>query len=560
MGFYTSSKKKIGFVLALMFVFLLSFPCNSTAESLEKGDVLFRDLNMCEWQKWVSEIWGWFATSKSLGEIKRYVNEEAGHVGIFTEWNRVKDGKGNVSENDLTVYHMQDGGLAVTTVTGFKNPVPPFGCWGMEKPMYWGAGTSSNLSYVERNELVKLVEGLINQLEYGVIKYKNPPSFRCDGLIEWLYEQIGYNLVDDNINDPTSLSASKQMAVLAPSFGQMQFLFYKDPTVTVYANDGENGSGVALVDFFVDGEYKGYDDHPSPFGDYYKKDVPPPINPCWWKRTIRAVAYDQAGNKTEVSENLFFWKPGCDNPDDNYSVGIGSSLPPNLGKYSNGSEVGSLQVGYSNYTENLLATFKRNFIYVYSQLSPSELLKQTNVLVVSSGSFYGMENSAVFKDTLAEYVKSGGTLLVFAQQHGYQYSALPTPDGKPIEAYGWIEDQSCVYRSSYVSTWHQVLAGLSQSVPSVNVDGYFTSYPAGSISLLKKTANGQPAMIMYSYGNGYVIATTIYTDFAYSMGQASAEEKALFRDIVTWARQPAQLPEIRPGGMVEVPQFRGRHT
>ncbi len=41
------------------------------------------------------------------------------------------------------------------------------------------------------------------------------------------------------------------------------------------------------------------------------------------------------------------------------------------------------------------------------------------------------------------------------------------------------------------------------------------------INFLRRTTNGQPAMLMYQYGNGYVIVTTMYSDWAYGHSQAS---------------------------------------
>ncbi|NOY64546.1 MAG: hypothetical protein GXO97_04010, partial [Nitrospirae bacterium] len=163
-----------------------------------------------------------------------------------------------------------------------------------------------------------------------------------------------------------------------------------------------------------------------------------------------------------------------------------------------------------------------------------------------------MENSEMFRELLNEYVRQGGTLIVFAQQHGYEYSVLPIPDGKPLSGYGWAEDQSCRYRSVYIDTYHQILSGQRNITPSVNVDGYFTQYPDNSTILLRRTSNGQPAMLMYQYGNGYVIVTTMYSDWAYGHSQASREEIALVRDLISWAKNPAELPEIKPGETVSV--------
>jgi len=185
-----------------------------------------------------------------------------------------------------------------------------------------------------------------------------------------------------------------------------------------------------------------------------------------------------------------------------------------------------LDRGMSGAAQNLLEAVNEHHELRPVDFSP-EIAAETPLLIVPSGGLYGLENSEIFKVALSEYVKNGGTLLVFAQQHGYEYSALPAPVGKPTSAYGWTEDQSCRYRSSYIDTWHQMLSSLNLPALSINVDGYFTSCPENSTVLLRRTRNGQPAAIMYPYGQGYVIATTFYTDFGAGMSQARMEEKAI---------------------------------
>ena len=179
-----------------------------------------------------------------------------------------------------------------------------------------------------------------------------------------------------------------------------------------------------------------------------------------------------------------------------------------------------------------------------------EEIKIFPAIMIPTGGLYGIENTEFFKATLAEYVKQGGTLIVFAQQHGYEYSALPTPDGKPITGYGWVEDQSCLYNGTYVDTYHPILSSITTSTVSANVDGYFTNYPDNATILLRRTSNGQPAMLMYPYGQGHVVLTTMYTDWAYGNAQFTHQGKNIIRDLISWAKKPAELPEIKPGEMV----------
>jgi hypothetical protein len=129
-----------------------------------------------------------------------------------------------------------------------------------------------------------------------------------------------------------------------------------------------------------------------------------------------------------------------------------------------------------------------------------EIVRDQPVMFVPTGGFYGLKNSDAVKTRLEEYVKNGGTLVLLAQRHGYDWGLLPTPadpatgDKRPVSGYGYQEDQSCQFNSVYIDTYYSILSVFSTSTANIGVDGYFTSYPEGSTILLRRTANGQPAM------------------------------------------------------------------
>jgi uncharacterized membrane protein len=195
--------------------------------------------------------------------------------------------------------------------------------------------------------------------------------------------------------------------------------------------------------------------------------------------------------------------------------------------------------------------------FQYIDFNP-EVLKDHPVLLVPTGGFYGLKNSAMVKAMLEEYVRNGGNLVVLSQQHGHDWELLPTPDDpvtgerRPVTGYGYQEDQSCQFNSVYIDTYHPILTSFWTSTANIGVDGYFSSYPEGSTILLRRIANGQPAMILYPYGQGQVIATTLYTDFAFGHNQANQAEINLVQNIISWAKKPDTLAEIKPGETVSV--------
>jgi hypothetical protein len=202
-----------------------------------------------------------------------------------------------------------------------------------------------------------------------------------------------------------------------------------------------------------------------------------------------------------------------------------------------------LRHGYFSSASSLIDKSLEPWRRVILSFSPLDV-NENPVMVIPTGGLYGMENSEQFKSVLRDYVGQGGTLIVFSQQHGYEFSALPTPDGKPLGGYGWREDQSCQSNSVYVDTWHPVLSSTTQSLISSPVDGFFTDYPSNSTVLLRRRVNAMPAMLAYPYGEGMVIVTSLFEDWGSTHWQSTAQGRAIIRDLITWAKNIGlQIPE-----------------
>jgi len=222
--------------------------------------------------------------------------------------------------------------------------------------------------------------------------------------------------------------------------------------------------------------------------------------------------------------------PGNDHPDDNYSLS-NFSVPSLL----NG--VGSSSVfsyGYWIFADNLLSSFCDNVNNVDLYGS-----KWSDNLVIPSGGLFGKAGNTEFKAIISNYVNKGGTLIVFSQQFGSEISSLiPFPADEKLVAFGWREDQSCLKNSVFFSDMHPVLSSSTNQLTDVGVDGYFSVFPANSTVLLRRRSNLEPALLFYKYGNGTVILTSMFTDWAFAHSQASVNEIKIFRDLITFAKNP----------------------
>lgn len=201
----------------------------------------------------------------------------------------------------------------------------------------------------------------------------------------------------------------------------------------------------------------------------------------------------------------------------------------------------------------------------YSLLGPSfeppffapDMLKTHPALMIASGVLPGPKSSDFIRERLETYLDAGGTVIVFSQSNGSDYSVLPVPQ-EPDKAFrrvsgcGYKEDQSLFTDATCIDKWHQILAGQDRNTQTLHINGYFTNFPSTSTVLLRKKANGQPVMIMYPYGQGFVVVTSLYSEFTDGSKQPSPEEVVLICDLISWAKKPAKLAEVKLGEKVSL--------
>lgn len=201
--------------------------------------------------------------------------------------------------------------------------------------------------------------------------------------------------------------------------------------------------------------------------------------------------------------------------------------------------VAVLRKGFYPGVENLLRSAKIAFREVEPEnLDPLQLVEYQTVLILPSGSLFGM-NSPAFKEKLKLYLENGGNIIVFDQQYGDDYSVIPGG----LNGYGWAQDQMCHASSLYAAQDHPILSTVTENEISEEVDGYFDRYPPDSIVLMRRTKNHFPAMLLYKYGNGNVLATTLYSDWK-SQESISRFMANILRDAITYLELDGDVYEI----------------
>jgi len=238
--------------------------------------------------------------------------------------------------------------------------------------------------------------------------------------------------------------------------------------------------------------------------------------------------------------------PGSDQPDRSYLLG---------------EEIFKAPIGMQKLHEDHKAKiaildrgFSREARYFIGLFAPIRTISTTNfslntstaLLVIPSGGFQEAIREDIIK-RLVEYVSKGGNILIFAQRHGKDYTILPHYPEEKISAYGWLESQSALSRSVEIGMIHPCIEGLGKSRLNINIDGLFIEYPGRAKAVLRDRRSGQPVLLVWRYGKGNVIATTLFTDWAYLHGRTTWDEIIIFSNLLKWLRIPllSSAPHIK---------------
>jgi len=248
--------------------------------------------------------------------------------------------------------------------------------------------------------------------------------------------------------------------------------------------------------------------------------------------------------------------PGNAHPDDftglSYSVPIQNPSDPSYETYGTGygTSVAILNEGYHASVYEMLSEYRHLFSYTIPDFSPSALIEDHPVFILPSASLFSLDNSYLFKKRLETYVENGGTVLVFSQQHGDDYTILPR--GDELSGYGWSEDISCNFRSAAIASYAHLFSGQEDVVFDLNIDGFFTRIPDDSSVYLSRIRDGTPCLFSYPFGDGKVIVSTCYLDFAHQQGSSTPDEHVLLRDLVEWSVY-GSVPSFFPDTPLSLP-------
>src|SRR3989339_962596 len=265
------------------------------------------------------------------------------------------------------------------------------------------------------------------------------------------------------------------------------------------------------------------------------------------QHTVSATITDKAGNIASknslfnvIEETIINTVFIPEEPDDNESVSYLPLKTENTITETSGSGIVVLANGFAPYIKELI-TNTTSAEYILIREIGELTVERYPILVIPSGGLNGVSNSNTFKQKLVDYVNSGGTIICFTQQHGYDFAILPGN----ISGYGYQEDQLCQSNSVYINEVSPIFNGQSRPNLDCNVDGYFVSYPTTTKVLLRRTKNNMPCLIEYTVNSiqntvgGRIIATTLYSDFSYAQGSLSSNERTLIHSLITYLKDPS---------------------
>ncbi len=198
------------------------------------------------------------------------------------------------------------------------------------------------------------------------------------------------------------------------------------------------------------------------------------------------------------------------------------------------SPIGVLESGFSDEMGHLLGTINKPFDFV-DPLAGTEEFYTHKVLIIPTDGLGIVQDNPFWRGKLELFCQQGGTVICYGQQIGKCYDLLP----RQPKGFGWSEDQSCWFGSSYfVNPPHPMFTGQTDTMLDVYADGYFTTWPDDAQILIYRAKNNFPVAMAYPFGQGKVIATALYPDWGHENHQYSQEEALLFKNLIAWALDP----------------------
>lgn len=252
---------------------------------------------------------------------------------------------------------------------------------------------------------------------------------------------------------------------------------------------------------------------------------------------------------TPTSSGAWTDNPGGDESDETFVLGdelypekleeIKSNLSPD-------SNTAILDSGFSS--ESALFIGRYIPVRIISEKDIVSGISGITLLIIPSGGLSSIKEPEKLEPALHKFVENGGSLFIFSQRKGKDYSILPVPPGEKLQGYGWIEDQSSVENSSLLLQYNAIASGVSSARPHINIDGFFTAFPRGSKAVIHKRNNGQPVFLTYKIGKGSVIASTLFTDWAYLHLRTTWDEISIFNGVLKSIGIPVTSSVVKRSG------------
>ena len=179
--------------------------------------------------------------------------------------------------------------------------------------------------------------------------------------------------------------------------------------------------------------------------------------------------------------------------------------------------------------------------FIISDLEDSvrSFLKINKLIIIPSYSLAENEDKLSLKHKLETFVKSGGVIIVFAQQYGrHVEKVVPIPKGEKLKVYGWRESKSGYMGVIIDDLKHPIFSFAKKRILRIPHDGYFGIFPSSTKVLLRRLGDRKPVCIYYKYGKGYVFLSSIYPGEAFTLMRLTKDTVLFVKNLLNFSNSP----------------------
>ncbi len=168
-------------------------------------------------------------------------------------------------------------------------------------------------------------------------------------------------------------------------------------------------------------------------------------------------------------------------------------------------------------------------------------LSNLDILILGTSGLKSFQKDN-FKNAIEAWIRSGGKLIILSPESSTDYNYLPFG----ITGCGWDDEVFHSNKKVIIEKKHPIISGQIKKTPLMFTDGYIDEDCSSNGNvIIRRDETNNPVAVEFEYGDGLIIITSNYVDWAYW-------DKRVYKSDLVFLRDMIKYTEIYDKEIIEV--------